>query len=483
MPKRILILSASVGSGHKSAAAAIEQVCRSQPGVEVRNQDALKLTSTIFQVTASDVYFALVKENPWLVGWWYDQNDEPFRNEVGALQLWNALNSQPLAKFVLDYNPDITVCTHFMPAGVVAQLISQGKLNTSLSIVTTDYDFQGMWLSRVFNRYFVAIPETKVHLNELGVDATRITVSGIPVNPILGQPIDREAVLRKFDLRSNRPILLVSAGALGGGPVRDIVGQILRMETPVQTVVVCGHNKLLRDQIAAQISGAKEHFRVLGFTHEMSDLMRVAALFIGKPGGLSASECMAAGLPMVIVDPIPGQEERNSDHLLEAGAAVRCRSLMTMAYKIDQIFAQPGRIERMRENALALGRPDAAHTVVAQLLEETQDSHQFSEADLRRIIAAASGDAELPSPDTPSSDARVSLYHNDTGVYIGAISPNQLQFLIDQLEEESDEDETYFIDRATLNWLADQGADRNLLRLLTQAIAERGQSEIRWVKA
>jgi processive 1,2-diacylglycerol beta-glucosyltransferase len=482
MKKRVLILSASVGSGHKSAAVAIEEVFRSQPGVEVRNEDALKLTSRIFQVTSSDVYFRLVKESPWLVGWWYDQNDEPFRNETGALQLWNALNSQPLAKFVLDYDPDITVCTHFMPAGVVAQLLSQSKLRTTLSIVTTDYDFQGMWLSRVFNRYFVAIPETKVHLRELGVDEQRITVSGIPVSPVFGMPVDREAVLDRYQLRADRPVLLVSAGALGGGPARDIVAQILRMQTPVQTMVICGRNQLLRQQVAAQISGAEDQFRLLGFTNEMPDLMRVASMFIGKPGGLSASECMAAGLPMVVVDPIPGQEERNSDHLLEAGAAVRTRSLMTLAYKLDQIFGEPGRLEYMRERARQLGRPDAAQAVMEHLLEDTSEPLQFSKQELRRIIAAASGGAEVPPLEQPNGEPSVALYHDDTGVYIGAISPAQLQFLIDLLEEEDEDDETYFIDKPTISWLAEQGAERSLIRVLSQAIAERGHSEIRWVR-
>lgn len=482
MKKRVLILSASVGSGHKSAAAAIEEVFRSMPDVEVRNEDALKLTSRIYQVTASDVYFTLVKENPWFVSWWYDQNDEPFRNETGALQLWNALNSQPLAKYVLDYDPHITVCTHFMPAGVVAQLLSQGKLRTTLSIVTTDYDFQGMWLSRVFNRYFVAIEETRVHLAELGVDPQRITVSGIPVSPLFGEPVDREAVLDRFRLRDDRPVIIVSAGALGGGPARDIVAQILRMRTPVQTVVICGRNQLLRQQVATQISGAEDRFRLLGFTSEMADLMRVASLFIGKPGGLSASECMAAGLPMVVVDPIPGQEERNSDHLLEEGAAMRCRSLMTLAYKLDRIFSEAGRLAHMQACARRLGRPDAAQCVVDHLLADTSEPLQFSKKELRKIIAAASGESEVPPLEAPAGDPGVALYHDDTGIYVGSINPEQLQFLIDLLEEEDEGDETYFIDRPTIAWLADQGADRGLIRVLSQAISERGHSEIRWVR-
>jgi processive 1,2-diacylglycerol beta-glucosyltransferase len=365
---------------------------------------------------------------------------------------------------------------------VAAQLIIQGKLRAVLSIVTTDYDFQGMWLSRVFNRYFVALEETKVHLSELGVDASRITVSGIPVSPVLGEPIDRQAVLARYSLRDEMPILIVSAGALGGGPARDIVAQIMRLRTPVQTVVICGRNQLLRQQVAAQISGNEEHFRVLGFTSEMPDLIRLASLFIGKPGGLSASECMAAGLPMVVIDPIPGQEERNSDHLLEAGAAVRCRSLMTMAYKIDAIFEEPGRLERMRDCARRMGRPDAAMVVVSHMLEDESEPLQFSKKELRQIIAVANGEVEASPLDATGGEQGVALYHDDTGLYIGAISAAQLQFLIDLLEEEGEGDETYFIDEPTIAWLADHDADPQLIRVLHQAIADRDQSEVRWVR-
>lgn len=285
MTTRVLILSASVGSGHKVAAAAVEQAFRARPGVEVQNQDALKLTSRLYQVAASDAYFALVKDNPWAVGWLYDQNDEPFKTQVGLMNLLTLLNAQPLVRFIQDYDPDITVCTHFMPAAMVAQLLSQGQLHTALAIVTTDYDFQGMWLSRAFNRYFVAQDEARAQLIALGIDAERITVSGIPVGPEFGAPVDAGAIRERYQLRADLPTLLVSAGAFGGGPAQEIVSRMMQMETPVQTVVVCGRNRLLREEVTALVAGQAERFRVLGFTNEMHALMRVATLFIGKPGG------------------------------------------------------------------------------------------------------------------------------------------------------------------------------------------------------
>ncbi len=481
MTRRVLILSASVGSGHKVAAAAVEQAFRTQPGVEVLNQDALKLTSRLYQVAATDAYFALVKENPWAVGWLYDQNDEPFKNEAGLMQLVNLLNAQPLTRFIQDYDPDITVCTHFMPAALVAQLLSQGRLHTALAIITTDYDFQGMWLSRAFNRYFVAQEEAKVQLTALGIDPERITVSGIPVGLDFSEPIDAAAIRARFQLDATIPTLLVSAGAFGGGPASEIVAQILRMQTPVQTVVVCGRNRLLRDEVTALTAAHADRFRVLGFTNEMHNLMRVATLFVGKPGGLTSAECMAAGLPMLIVNPIPGQEERNSDLLLENGAAARSNSLLSIGYKLDCLLSEPGRIAAMRAATARLGRPDAAQLVVETLLADDLAPYTISRAEQQQIIAVARGDTEPTLPEHHLVDA-VALFNDETGVYLGEISPAQLQFLIDNLEEEGPHDVTYYLDGPTIEFLAAQGADDELLSLLWDALGQNGNVEIRYLK-
>jgi processive 1,2-diacylglycerol beta-glucosyltransferase len=479
MATRVLILSASVGSGHKVAAAAVEQIFRERSGVIVENQDALKLTSRLYQMTSSDVYFALARDNPWAVGWLYDTNDSPFKNEVGFNRLWHELNAQPLARFIEEYEPDITVCTHFLPAGVAAQLMRQDRIGGSLAIVTTDYDFQGMWLSQVFSRYFVPLEETKVQLVGFGIAPERITVSGIPVSPNLSAPFDADAVRRRYNLDPELPTLLVSAGALGGGPAREIVAQITQMSTPVQTIVVCGRNQALRDEVTTLTADHAARFRVLGFSNEMADLMRVASIFIGKPGGLTSSECMAAGLPMLIVEPIPGQEERNSDHLLESGAAARANTPLTIAFKLDSILSEPGRLAHMRASTARLAAPHAAQIVVDTLLNDNTPPMRFSSAERRQIIAAARGDL---NPTAPPLAGDVLIYNNETGVYLGAITPEQLQFLVAQLEEEGLNDTTYYLDEPTLELLGQRGADPAYLEALRATFSDAGYVEIRYVK-
>jgi hypothetical protein len=179
-------------------------------------------------------------------------------------------------------------------------MLTRGVLEATLAVVTTDYDFQGLWLSSAFNHFFVARDETKAHMAAIGVPSDRITVSGIPVRPGLGISVNREAILQRYDLRPDRPILLISAGAAGGAYTQTIVQQTFRMHNDFQAVVVCGRNAQLKTQIEGLVAMRRNQYRVLGYTNDMPDLIRAATLFVGKPGGLSSSECMAAGLPMVL---------------------------------------------------------------------------------------------------------------------------------------------------------------------------------------
>ena len=307
MGRRVLILAAGVGSGHNIAAGVLESCFRAAPEVnEVQRLDILESTNEVYRTLYDDGYFALVEAVPWLVGWGYDANDPPFKL-AKWISLWDRLNTTATAKAIQAFRPDIVVCTHFLPTRLASLMMTRGVLDAKLAVVTTDYDFQGLWLSSPFNHYFVARDETKAYMVAIGVPADRITVSGIPVRPGLGNAVDRDAVLRRYDLRPDRPVLLISAGAAGGAYTQTIVQQTLRMRNDFQAIVVCGRNDQLKSQIEGLVAFHRDRYRVLGYTTDMADLIRTATLFVGKPGGLSSSECMAAGLPMVLIHPIPGQ--------------------------------------------------------------------------------------------------------------------------------------------------------------------------------
>jgi processive 1,2-diacylglycerol beta-glucosyltransferase len=184
--------------------------------------------------------------------------------------------------------------------------------------------------------------------------------------------------------------MLLSAGALGAGPAEFVVERLKNLRSKAQTIVVCGRSPETRDRVLQLVGPNNVNFKVFGYTNCMPDLMKISDLFIGKPGGLTTAEALACGLPMVIVSPIPGQEERNSDHLLEEGVAVKCNEMTTIPYKIDTLLDDPIRVEEMRRKAFALSRPDAARTIVRTLVADEVSALEVTDDEAEAITIAAS---------------------------------------------------------------------------------------------
>ena len=392
MKKRVLILSASAGTGHVRAADALAKSFAGQPGVEaVEHLDALDYTNKLFHNFYSKLYLNLVKTAPEVLGWAYKASDEPWKTDIVRLQL-DRLQARKLVKFIQRFRPDIVICTHFMPTGIIAHLIEKGVIQTHLSVVVTDMDMHAMWLSRTFHRYFVALEETKAHLLALGLPEERITVSGIPVDPLFAEPVNRTELRKELGLDPERFTLLFSAGAYGVSPAEFVVTRLQQMRHSVQTVVICGKNEELLAQVQNLVGEGNPDFKVLGYTRQMHDLMKVSDLYLGKPGGLTTAEALACGLPMAILSPIPGQEERNSDHLLEEGVAIKCNEMTTIAYKIDALLDDPGRLASMQGRAREMGRPHAAALIVQTLLEDNLPPLQIDAVERERIAEAAAGE-------------------------------------------------------------------------------------------
>jgi processive 1,2-diacylglycerol beta-glucosyltransferase len=368
MSRSVLILSASAGSGHLRAAQAIERAFAASGGPEsVHHFDTFQYTNPIFRRLFSKAYLEMVDAMPEVLGWLYDRMDRPGRDDRLKLA-FDKLNTHPFVKLLDRYQPDVTVCTHFLPAEIISSLIAERRLRTQLAIVVTDFDIHAQWLCANHAHYFVPLDETRAHLEELGVAPGKITVSGIPIDPVFAEPKDRDAMRRKHGLRRDGAVILVSAGGFGVGRVEVVLKSLLRLQHPAQVVAICGQNETLKnrlDRIRDDLPpDSRVSVKVVGYSTEMDEYMAAADLIVGKPGGLTTSEALARNLVFVVVSPIPGQEERNSDHLLEEGAAIRCNNLPVLAYKIDRLLDNPTRLAAMRENARRLARPGSAAEVV-----------------------------------------------------------------------------------------------------------------------
>lgn len=369
MPKKILILSASAGAGHVRAAEALEKAfAEAGGGEQVRHVDTLEFTNPLFRRMYSKAYLDMVNTMPEVLGWLYDSLDKPWKHRPTKFA-FEKLNTRPFAKLLKSYQPDVTICTHFLPAEIIAWMRAKAKIACRQATVVTDFDVHALWLCHRCEHYFVALDETRAHLEELGVAAGKITVSGIPIDPVFSRPADKLAMRAKHGLSPDLTTILISAGGFGVGRVGGLIASLMKLGHPAQVVAICGRNAELKAQVDAQVAahGTGPRVKVLGFTTEMDELMAASDLIVGKPGGLTTSEALARGLAYVVVNPIPGQEERNSDHLLEEGAAIRCNNLPVLAYKIDSLLDQPERLDRMRAQAMRLARPNAAHDIVSAI--------------------------------------------------------------------------------------------------------------------
>ncbi len=373
MFKKVLILSAAVGAGHLRAAEALEKTFRQQnAAAEIQNIDVLNFTNPLFRRLYGKAYIDMVNRMPEVLGWMYDSLDKPWQNERRRLAL-DRLNTQPLIKFLKTYQPDVAVCTHFLPTEIISWLKAKGKINFPQAIVVTDFDVHAMWLCHHYEQYFVALDETKIHLEKLGIPPEKITVSGIPIDPIFAEHKDKTAMRDKYNLEKDKLTILVSAGGFGVGNIEHLLLALSDLKTPAQVLAICGRNEDLKTKLeklaVEKLNNKRVKFKPIGFTTAMDELMSAADLIVGKPGGLTTCEALGKGLIFVVVNPIPGQEERNSDHLLEKGCAIKCNNLPTLAYKIDKLVNDKARFEMMKTEVLRFSRPNAARTIVEKLLD------------------------------------------------------------------------------------------------------------------
>lgn len=371
---RILILSASVGAGHVRAAEALElKLKHLRPDAIIANYDVLTLMPPAFRKVYRDGYFKMVARTPRVLGWLYDATDKPFHHDTLQQQIERA-GATKLLKKIREFDADVAICTHFLPTALLDRERRKGRSRARVITVVTDFEVHGMWLSAPSDHYFVATAEARAHLEALAIAPSAITVSGIPTHPVFGEKKERLAMRRKHGWDENLPAILVSAGGFGAGNAGRMANALIAARIPAQIIAVCGKSAPLKasiDKIAAtQRLDPLPLVKVVGFTAEMDELMTAADLMIGKPGGLTTSESLVKGLGWVIVNPIPGQEEKNAIYLLEQGAGVWSDNLHTLAFKVSSLLNEPGRVEAMRKNALRLGRPDAAGLIALFALSQ-----------------------------------------------------------------------------------------------------------------
>ena len=370
---RVLLLSATSGAGHVRAAQALEKAFSARGDCVVEHIDALRYVSKLFQRVYDKAYISMIRRAPELMGVFYDRTDRPWQHLRPRLAL-DRLNTRPMIRLLKRVQPDLSVATHFLPAEIIAWLRAKNKLPARNAIVVTDYDVHAMWLCSAVDRYYLAIEEAAQYLAHIGVPQEKLCVTGIPIDPLFAAPLPRTEARKHLGLDAGATVILISAGGYGIGPVERLVKELLELGRPWQIVAIAGKGEKTRKRLeelakaASKLPSGAPRLCSVGFTNEMDKYMAAADLMVGKAGGLTTSEALARALPMALIEPIPGQEERNADHLLEAGAAIRCNNLPAAAWKIATLVDDPARLNRMRDAARELGKPAAAAAVAEDAL-------------------------------------------------------------------------------------------------------------------
>jgi processive 1,2-diacylglycerol beta-glucosyltransferase len=370
MPRRLLLLSVSAGAGHVRAAQAIEAAAKAaDPPFAATHLDLLTLVPKEFRKLYGEQYIKLVEKLPQLWSYLYSKSDRPSRDSlVGKLKrAAEKLNTRKLGDEIANLAPDVILCTHFLPAELLSRQRAQGRALPPVWVQVTDFDVHALWVHPHVDRYCVANEEVAFRLADRGVPRERISVTGIPVMPQFTTPLERAACAAEIGIDPAKFTVLMMAGGAGVGSLDELAARLLSSPRDLQLVVLAGRNADLLKRLQALAKRNPGRLFPLGFTTTVERVMSAADLVVTKPGGLSVSECLAKERPMLLVSPIPGQEERNADYLLEAGAAIKAVDGATLVYKLKRLLAEPARLAAMSEAAHKIGRPHAARDVVALL--------------------------------------------------------------------------------------------------------------------
>jgi processive 1,2-diacylglycerol beta-glucosyltransferase len=359
------ILSCNYGGGHRRVGEAIAAEWEARTGGRAEIVDYFaRFVHPVFDALTKFSYIQSVRRAPVMYGMFYRATGEVKPDSVVQRAI-NWMGLERLDRYLNAERPDIVCCVHCTPAGTMSDLKIAGRTAVPCATVITDYVTHSQWIHPCVEQYCVPSPSVREGLISRGIPEDGIAVTGLPIERKFLRPLDRAALAARFGLHSDRPVILVMAGAyamLGG--VGDVVRVLAGFPHPLQALVVCGHDRRMTERVRAQTAHSPHTFKVFGYVDNVEELMAVSDLLITKAGAVTVSEALATRLPMLIYRPIPGQEEGNTRYLLAHGAALAPKTPAMLDEMLATLLMAPARLETMRRNAVALASPGATERVV-----------------------------------------------------------------------------------------------------------------------
>lgn len=367
--KRVLFMYITRHSGHHSASLAVEEALKkSGAKVETLSINAFNYTNPILEKIINKTYMGLIKRTPEVWEYLYD-NPKVLKNTHTLRKLIHKFNSLKLKSLLTDFRPDAVVCTQAFPCGMVADYKKTYRINLPLLGILTDYAPHSYWIHDEVDVYIVACEDAKDKLIKNGISPEKINVSGLPIKPRFNRWQKREDIFAKLNLDPSLPTILIMGGGQGIGPIKEAVISLAKIDRTVQILVVTGRNKRLLRWLHRKRSHLKNKTSVFGYVDNIDELMEISKVVITKPGGLTTAEALCKNLPMVIINPIPGQESNNARFLLNAGVAVKAKNKEELIILTEELLDNPAKLEQMKNAAKIHSKPNASAEVAKLLLE------------------------------------------------------------------------------------------------------------------
>jgi processive 1,2-diacylglycerol beta-glucosyltransferase len=370
---KLLMLYASAGAGHMQAAKALKAVCEEKNIADAEAIDILDYTPGYFKDFYRGSYLQIVKRIPELWGYLYDRSYK-FKKPAITTRLHHAVGNMhlaPLLKYVKNYKPDGIVFTHFLGWDALGSLKSLKLFDIPFFCVVTDFAVHALWINKHVYKYYVASEGEKRVLLSHNIQEKNILVTGIPVDPRFAASFSKQALRKKLDIKPLAPTVLMISGRYNLQGYEQMLESFKDVRDYCHIIVLVGKNKLLEMKMK-QISKSLRNKKVtiLGMVDNMHELMAASDIVISKPGGLTTSEVLSSKTLMAVIDPIPGQEQRNSDYLLESGVAIRIHDMETGGKKIADLLTNKRRLGIMRRHLKYVSRPRAAYDIAEDITRE-----------------------------------------------------------------------------------------------------------------
>ena len=363
---RVLLLTVTAGHGHTQAGKVIMNYLEKR-NVECALLDTLEYINPILGESVDKGYLYSTRFTPHVYGKFYDIADNRDRTggKFSLSTIMNRLLSKKLIVFLEEYRPDLVVCTHVFAAQIISYLRTKDTIDAKSIGIITDFTIHPYWEETDLD-YYVTANELLTHqAAKKGIDLDKILPIGIPIDAKFGHKLESHEAREQLGIEDMLTILIMG-GSMGYGDIESVIEGLDNMDMDFQIISVCGNNKNLKEKIDGR-KGRKTIYNY-GFVDNVDIIMDASDCIITKPGGLTSSESLAKGLPMIIINPIPGQEERNLEFLVNNGLAL----MITDTYPIDEAVYQlannPWKREHLLNSAKVLGRPNATRDLGNHIL-------------------------------------------------------------------------------------------------------------------